>query len=150
MLTLTRRVGQSIYIDNAICITVYDRLRYHTTIAVLSPANAEIKLGGAIIRPAILAGGERFYLLTLLSGDDFTIDEVRIAVRFRPTLLSVQSLQKRQMKISIDAPKSRLVQREEVHFQKSGKKTSAMSTATWLYCANRAVSSQISAYPVHA
>lgn len=150
MLTLTRRVGESIYIGDAICITVYDRLRYHATIAVLAPANAQVKFGDAIIRPAILPGGERFYLLTLLSGDEFTIGEIRISARFRPTLLNVKSPQRRQMKITVDAPKSTLVQREEVYLKRSSGTFSATPISTWMYCANRAISSQISALSAHA
>ncbi len=148
MLTLTRRTGQTIYVGDDICITVYDRLRYHVMIGVLTPVNARIQFGEAYLRPAILPDGERFYLLTMLSQDAFWIDTVKVRVRFNPTYLSAASLRMRQVKIDIDAPQSVDIYREEIYLrrlQDAGKRLPAMPFSAWLHRANLAVSHRAAA-----
>jgi sRNA-binding carbon storage regulator CsrA len=143
MLTLTRRVGESIYLGDDTCLTVYDRLRYHVLIGVLAPDRMLVACNAQIVRPAALPGGERFYLLTLLSGDEFTVGEARVFVRFRPTFLSAQSMQRRQMKVSVDAPTTLPVLREEVYLDRlaaGGRRLPPAPFSSWLHRANRAVS----------
>jgi sRNA-binding carbon storage regulator CsrA len=148
MLTLTRRFGETIYIGDDTCVTVYDRLRYHVMIGVLAPANARLQFGDSCLRPAILPDGERFYLLTMLSQDVFWIDDVRVRVRFNPTYLSTVSVRMRQVKIDIDAPQSVEVYREEIYLrrlQEAGKQLPAMPFSAWLRQANLAVSCRAAA-----
>lgn len=148
MLTLSRRVGESIYLGDDTCLTVYDRLRYHVLIGVLAPERLEVACNAHAVRPATLPGGERFYLLTLLSGDDFNVGDARVLVRFRPTFLSAQSMQRRQMKVSIDAPGSIPVLREEVYLDRlaaSGLRLPPAPFSAWLHRANRAVSARMAA-----
>jgi sRNA-binding carbon storage regulator CsrA len=148
MLTLTRRVGESIYLGDDTCLTVYDRLRYHVLIGVLAPERMAVACNAHAVRPATLPGGERFFLLTLLSGDEFTVGGARVLVRFRPTFLSAQSMQRRQMKVSVDAPGSIPVLREEVYLDRlaaSGRRLPPAPFSTWLHRANRAVSARMAA-----
>lgn len=148
MLTLTRRLGETIYIGDDTCVTVYDRLRYHVMIGVLAPANARLQFGQSCLRPAILPDGERFYLLTMLSQDVFWIDDVKVRVRFNPTYLSTASLHMRQVKIDIGAAQSVEIYREEIYLrrlQDAGKKPPAMPFSAWLRQANLAVSSRAAA-----
>lgn len=148
MLTLTRRFGETIYIGDDTCVTVYDRLRYHIMIGVLAPANARLQFGESCLRPAILPDGERFYLLTMLSQDVFWIDDAKVRVRFNPTYLSTTSLRMRQVKIDIDAAQSVDVYREEIYLrrlQEAGKQLPAMPFSAWLRQANLAVSCRAAA-----
>lgn len=148
MLTLTRRVGESVYLGDDTCLTVYDRLRYHVLIGVLAPERMQVACNTHAVRPATLPGGERFYLLTLLSGDDFTVGDARVQVRFRPTFLSAQSMQRRQMKVCIDAPPALRVLREEIYLKRladRGQRLPAATFSSWLHHVNRAVSVRMAA-----
>ncbi|MFZ2753114.1 MAG: carbon storage regulator [Lysobacteraceae bacterium] len=139
MLTLTRRTGETIYIGDDICVTVYDRLRYHVILGVLMPAGASLRFGESCMRPAILPGGERFCLLTLLSRDVFWIDDIQVGVRFNPTYLGTASFHMRQLKIDIGAPQHIEIYREEIYLrrlQEAGKRLPAMPFSAWLHQAN--------------
>lgn len=134
MLTLTRRTGETIYIGDNICVTVYDRLRYHVMIGVLAPANARLQFGEACLRPAILPDGGRWYLLTMLSQDVFWIDDTRLHVRFNPTYLGTASLHMRQIKISVDAPPTVDICREEIYLRRleaAGKRLPPTPFSAW-------------------
>lgn len=136
MLTLSRRVGETIYIGDDICVTVYDRLRYHLILGVLMPANTDLRYGATRLRPAILPGGERCYLLTMLSLDEFWMGDVRVRVRFNPTYLGASSLHMRQVKIDIGAPPSVAVHREEIYLRvlrDAGERLPAMPFSAWLH-----------------
>jgi sRNA-binding carbon storage regulator CsrA len=148
VLVLTRRTGETIYIGDDICITVYDRLRYHVILGVLMPANASLRMGETFLRPAILPDGERFYLLTLLSQDLFWIDAIKVRVRFNPTYLGTASLRMRQVKIDIGAPEHVDIYREEIYLrrlQNAGKRLPATPFSAWLHQANRSVSGRAAA-----
>ena len=148
MLTLTRRVGESIRIGQTTCITVYDRLRYHVMLGVLTPPDQELRVGAEPVRAAVLPDGGSFRLLTLLSGEDFTLGEARIEVRFRPTYLGASSPLRRQIKICIAAPRDVLVLREELHQKQcaeSGERLPSLPVADWLRNANLHVSARMAA-----
>jgi sRNA-binding carbon storage regulator CsrA len=148
MLTLTRRTGETIYIGDNTCITVYDRLRYHVILGVLAPANASLFVGQTSLRPAILPGGERFYLLTLLSQDVFWIDDIRVHVRFSTTYLSAAPSYTRQIRISVHAPRTVQIHREEIYLRtlrEAGKRLPVMPLCAWLRQANLSVSSHAAA-----
>ena len=148
MLTLTRRLGETIYIGDNTCVTVYDRLRYHVMLGVLAPANARLQFGEACLRPAILPDGERFYLLTMLSQDVLWIDDIKVCVRFNPTYLGTASLHMRQVKIDIGAPQSVDIYREEIYLrrlQEAGKTLPGIPFSAWLRQANLAVSCRAAA-----
>jgi carbon storage regulator CsrA len=144
MLILNRRVGETIHIGDDVCVTVYDKLRYHVTIGVIAPADSQVFYGDTRMRPAILPDGERFYLISLLTTEMFRVDDVELRVSFTPSYLGAGSTHKRQVQVAIAAPKSVPVHREEIylqHLDRDGKRRPAMSFATWLRQANLAVSS---------
>jgi carbon storage regulator CsrA len=144
MLVLNRRVGETIHIGDDVCVTVYDRLRYHVTMGVIAPMNAQVFYGEMRMRPAILPDGELFYLISLLTTETFRIDDVELRVSFTPSYLGTASPRKRQVQLAIAAPKSVPVHREEIylqHLDRDGKRRPAMAFATWLRQANLAVSS---------
>lgn len=146
MLILNRRVGESIYIGDDICVTVYDKLRYHVTMGVIAPADARVFYGDTTLRPATLPDGERFYLISMLNAESVRINDVEFHVNFTPSYLGGGSLRKRQVRIGIAAPDSVSVNREEIHLrhlERDGKRHPSMSFASWLRQANLAVSSRV-------
>ena len=148
MLTLTRRVGESIRIGQTTCVTVYDRLRYHVMLGVLTPPDQNLRVGAESVRAAVLPDGSCFRLLTMLSGEDFTMGSARVEVRFRPTYLGASSPMRRQIKICIAAPRDVLVLREELYLKQcaeSGERLPAMPVAKWLRNANLRVSARTAA-----
>ncbi len=148
MLTLTRRVGETICIGDDICVTVYDKLRYHIMLGVLAPHGATLDFGGSSVRPVALPDGVKFYLLTLLNQDDFTVGEARVSVRFKPSFLGVATLRAQQVRVGIAAPRSIEVHREEIYARKrldTGGQLPPMSVPAWLRRANLAVSCRAAA-----
>ena len=143
MLTLTRRVGESIRIGQTACITVYDRLRYHVLIGVLTAPDAELRVGAERVRAAVLPDGSHFRLLTLLSGEAFTLGSARIAVRFRATYLSASCPMRRQLKVDIHAPRDTPILREELYVKecaRAGERLPPVLVADWLRRANQQIS----------
>jgi sRNA-binding carbon storage regulator CsrA len=148
MLILTRRIGETIYIGDDICITVYDKLRYHVSMGVITPVNTKVLYGDTCLRPAVLPDGERFYLISLLTMDEFQVGDTVVRVSFNPSYLGEVSPLKRQIRVGIDAPQSTTVLREEVYHRqlvKDGKRVPPISFATWLRQANLSVSSRTAA-----
>jgi carbon storage regulator CsrA len=144
MLVLNRRVGETIHIGDDVCVTVYDKLRYHVTIGVIAPTDAQVFYAETRMRPAVLPDGERFYLISLLTTETFRIDDVELRVSFTPSYLGMGPTRKKQVQLAIAAPKSVPVHREEIylqHLDRAGKRRPAMSFAAWLRQANLAVSS---------
>jgi sRNA-binding carbon storage regulator CsrA len=145
MLVLTRRVGETIYIGDDICLTIYDKLCYHVMVGVVASPNINIEVGGTRVRHAILPDGNRFYLLTLLSQEVFLIGEAHVRVRFPPSLPDATTQRARQVWIGIHAPRSIVVDREEIHARKlaeSGSDRTKKTLPEWLRRANLAVSSR--------
>ena len=148
MLTLTRRVGETIYIGDDICVTVYDKLRYHIMMGVLAPLGANLDFGGTSVRPVMLPDGVVFYLLTLLNRAAFTIDEARVSVRFKPSFLGAATLRAQQVRVGIVAPRSIEVHREEIYARKlldAGRRLPSISAPDWLRRANLSVSCRAAA-----
>lgn len=148
MLTLTRRVGETIYIGDDICVTVYDKLRYHLMVGILAPHGVNLDLGGNSMRPVALSDGVDFYLLTLLNRDVFTVGEARVSVRFKPSFLGVATLRAQQVRVGITAPRSIEVHREEIYARKlldAGGRLPPISVPEWLRRANLSVSCRAAA-----
>lgn len=148
MLILNRRVGETICIGDDVCVTVYDKLRYHVTMGVIAPPSAKLFYGDTCLRPAVLPDGERFYLISMLSTEAFRIDDVELKVSFSPSYLGAGPTRKRQVRVAIDAPPSVSVDREEIHLlrlDREGKRRPATPFSTWLRQANLAVSARVAA-----
>jgi carbon storage regulator CsrA len=148
MLILTRRIGETIYIGDHIYVTVYDKLRYHVSMGVIAPATVNVQYGDTRLRPAILPGGERFYLISLLTMDGFNIGDTQISVNFNPSYLGTGNPLKRQIRVGIAAPQSITILREELYLRQltqAGKRVPPMPFATWLRQANQSVSCRAAA-----
>ena len=148
MLILNRRVGETICIGDDVCVTVYDKLRYHVTMGVIAPPTANLFHGEARLRPAILPDGECFYLISLLTAEGFRIDDIELMVNFTPSYLGSGSIHKRQVRVGVVAPPSVAVHREEIYLrqlERAGKQCPPMPFATWLRQANLAVSCRTAA-----
>ncbi len=146
MLILNRRVGETIRIGHDVSVTVYDKLRYHVTMGVIAPSEAQVFYGETRMRPATLPDGERFYLISLLSEERFRIDSAQLMVSFTPSYLRSGSLRKRQVRIGVDAPQSVAVHREEIylrHLEDAGKRAPLTPISTWLRQANLSVSCRV-------
>lgn len=146
MLILNRRVGDTIRIGDDVCVTVYDKLRYHVTMGVIAPADVQVYYGERCLRPATLPDGERFYLISLLSSETFRIGDAEVMVSFTPSYLASGALRKRQVRVGVDAPQSVAVHREEIYLrnqQRAGKPVPPTPFATWLRQANLAVSCRV-------
>ncbi len=148
MLILNRRVGESIHIGDDVCVTVYDKLRYHVTMGVIAPVSAQLFYGETRLRPAILPDGEHFYLISLLTEEGFRIDDVELLINFTPSYLGSGSIRKRQVRVGVAAPPSVAVHREEIYLRqlkRAGKQCPPTPFATWLRQANLAVSCRAAA-----
>jgi sRNA-binding carbon storage regulator CsrA len=148
VLILTRRIGETIYIGDTICLTVYDKLCFHVILGVLAPPGVPVLLNGMKMRGVLLGDGAHFYLLTLLSQDQFRVGEASVRVSFKPTYLGMEALRNRQIKIGVDAPKAIEVDREEIHHRKlvaSGRTPPTMPVSAWLRDANLSVSCRAAA-----
>lgn len=143
MLTLTRCTDDTVFIGDDIRVTVYDQLRYHVVLGVLMPADANLRHGQTLLRPATLPGGERFYLLTLMSHGDVWMDRpgsdpgqaVQVRVRFDAAAPEAMPLRKRQIMVDIGAPRSVDIYREEVYrrlLRETGQPLPALPFSAWL------------------
>lgn len=112
MLVLTRRIGETIRIGDDIRITVHDKLRFHVTIGVSLPQDAELSIEGARLRTEKHSGEKRFHLIPLLTGERFRVDDIEVMVGF-----DVTQTAGKQVRIGVAAPKSVPVHREEVYLR---------------------------------
>ena len=146
MLILSRRVGETVRIGDDVAVTVYDKLRYHVTMGVIAPPEAQVFYGDTRLRPATLPDGERFYLISLLSQETFRIDDAQVMVSFTPSYLGSGSLRKRQVRVGVVAPQSVAVHREEIYLRTlagAGRRVPPTPFATWLRQANLSVSCRV-------
>lgn len=143
MLTLKRCTDDTIFIGEDIRLTVYDQLRYHVVLGVLMSDGANLRHGQHMLRPATLPGGERFYLLTLMSHGDLWMDcpasgaeqSIQVRVRFDATAPEALPLRKRPVMVDIEAPRSVDIYREEVYWRllrENGEPLPALSFSAWL------------------
>jgi len=115
MLVLSRGIGDSIYIDDAISLTVYDKLRFHAVLAVVSKRTLCVRFNDAPLHPAQFPGGERFYLAALLAGQTLHIDQTAVTVVFDTGKLDSDDTPLTHVRLCLDAPKGIAIHREEIH-----------------------------------
>lgn len=148
MLKLTRRIGETIYIGDTICVTVYDKLCYHVMLGVLAPPAVPLRMHGVPLRAAVLGDGAHFYLLTLLSQDRFTVGEAEVEVAFKNSYSGFLGSRNRLVKIGIQAPRWISVDREEIYVRKlleSGRQPPGVTMSEWMLGANLSVSCRAAA-----
>lgn len=113
MLILTRRLGQALYIRNSVRLSLRDKLRFHAVVAVLAPADSRVLWLGQLLQPAVLPAGGAMYLLPLLSGQHFQVDEADVRVWF-DTSTGSRRYRDRAVRFGVSAPLTWPVHREEV------------------------------------
>ena len=136
MLTLSRRINETIYLDETIAITLYDRLRFHALVAVLAPSETVVRLGDGTVAPVQLPTGEQFHLLTLRSHEAFRIDACTLRLRFGEGRFATGARHKQQLKVDIDAPQWMDICREEVLLRQShrlGQRRAILRISPWMH-----------------
>jgi carbon storage regulator CsrA len=155
MLVLNRRIGQSIYLGDAVCVTVFAAHRDRILIAVIAPEKARVHSGdavdcSAIHDAAVLDSDERPYLFALRSGQTLAIDASEIQVRFSCCALSTLRKGSGRVQLAVRAPAHVAVQREEIYAQRqsdNGRRATAVSLAKRLQRANLSIARPRSAIP---
>jgi sRNA-binding carbon storage regulator CsrA len=118
MLVLTRGIGQTVYIGRDISVTVYDRMRFHATLAIVAPSHSRVRYGSQTLGFAACPEGERLYLVTLLDDDAIWIDEAEVRVAFATGEPDMRPMPERCLRLLLSAPKSLSIYREEVYLRR--------------------------------
>jgi sRNA-binding carbon storage regulator CsrA len=134
MLVLTRRVGESLYIGENICLTVRDKLRYHVTIGVVAPPGVCVDYEGQTLRAAPRRAPERWYLVSMLTGETLTIGQAVLYVGIPAPRRPRAEAANGQIRIGIDAPKDVLIYREEIYrriLAQQGQPSPRVMSSSW-------------------
>jgi hypothetical protein len=75
---LTCRIGDIVWIENDICVTVQSRYRQRITVSVIASAHMKLHFGGTVLRPSVLPSGTCSYLFSLQGLRQFQIGEIEI------------------------------------------------------------------------
>jgi carbon storage regulator len=117
MLVLTRRIGESIRIGDAVRLTIRSKLRAHVTVSLVAPADMSITDDSDVpVTPTRRRRCSKRYLIAMLAGDSLRIGE-EIVVRFGEHALDgwLGLASGRQVRVGIDAPRAVPVHREEIY-----------------------------------
>lgn len=117
MLVLTRRVGESIRIGDAVRLTIRSMLCAHVTVSLVAPADVRITDDcDALVIPVRRRLCSKRYLIAILAGDSLRIGNETIVCfgeRTRGGWLGLARGQ--QIRIGIEAPRAVPVHREEIY-----------------------------------
>jgi carbon storage regulator CsrA len=121
MLVLTRRIGESIRIGDAVRLTIYSKLRAHVTVSLVAPADMFITNDAdALVKPAWHRRCSKRYLIALVAGDSVRIGEEVVVYSLGGWLGFARG---RQVRVGIHAPREIAVHREELYQQaRSGER----------------------------
>lgn len=113
MLVLTRRIGESIRIGDAVHLTIRSKLRTHVTVSLVAPAEMFVTDdANALIKPAWRRRCSKCYLIAMLAGDSLRIGEEIVVYSLGGWLGFAHG---RQVRVGIDAPRAVPVHREELY-----------------------------------
>lgn len=117
MLVLTRRIGESIRIGDAVRLTIRSKLRTHVMVSLVAPADMPITDDtDALVQPAWHRRCRKRYLIAMLAGDSLRIGQ-EIVVSFAEHALDGWPCLARggQVRVGINAPRAVPVHREEIY-----------------------------------
>lgn len=124
MLVLTRRVGESIRIGDAVRLTIRAKLRAHVTVSLVAPANLKITDDADLpMEPTAHRRCSKRYLIAMLAGDSLRIGEEIVVCFGHHAIGGWLGLPRgRQIRVGIEAPQAVPVHREEIYqrIQRSG------------------------------
>lgn len=117
MLVLTRRIGESIRIGDAVRLTIRDKLRAHVTVSLIAPADLCITDDADVpVKPTWRRRCSQRYLIAMLAGDSLRIgDEIVVCFGERAIGGWLGLARGRQIRVGIDAPQEIPVHREEIY-----------------------------------
>lgn len=119
MLILTRRVGESIRIGDAVRLTIRDKWPGQVLVVLSAPASMPVTNDADLpVLPMRVRRRERRYLIAMTTGDHLRIGK-DVVVWFGACYgLGAKGIRyDRQVRIGIDAPRSVAVHREEVYWR---------------------------------
>jgi sRNA-binding carbon storage regulator CsrA len=134
MLVLTRRVGESLYIGDDICLTVRDKLRYHVTIGVMAPPGVCVDYEGQTLRAAPRRAAGCCYLVSMLTREMLTIGKAVVYVGIPSPRRLRHETANGQVTIGIDAPQDVRIYREEIYrgiLAEQGRQLPRVEFSTW-------------------
>ena len=113
MLVLTRSIGESVRIGDAVHLTICSKLRAHVTVSLVAPADIAVTDdANVLVTPTWHRRCNKGYLIALVAGDSVRIGEETVVY----LLGGWQGFARgRQVRVGIDAPRAVPVHREEIY-----------------------------------
>lgn len=113
MLTLTRRMDESLLISETACLRVRDRRGDLVLISVLTACGVQVEIDGTPVEPAGTPHTLRWHLHWLLCGESLRIGDAVIHVGEAVKRQGSSRGGKRQIRIAIEAPRSLAIVRAD-------------------------------------
>lgn len=115
-LVLNRRTGESLRIGDALRLTVRDRRGACVLIAIAAPLDVLVADEDGVLQLATVSNGSALYLLWLLAGEPLQVGEATIIVGDAAGAKRKVRGGQRQVRITVVAPRSLAIRREELAF----------------------------------
>ena len=130
MLTLTRRMGESLQIGENACLTLWARHGGQVLASVMVTAEIPVEIDGVLAEPSGLPHGLCWHMRWLRCGDRVRIGEAVVRVGDGGKRQAGDRGGQRQVRIAIEAPRSLAVVRADDLYTALGGLCSALDHAT--------------------